>query len=140
MYQEGNETMAAMRAIGQGFKDPVLRISALLAFFIGVEQAFMYTDFSKFYVVCTLGLHRLNLVFLSMGLLQSIAACTLSMLLRTIRRYYVIFVGFAFHACLLMVQLLWKPLGDDPALFYVISAAWGVCNAVWEMMNFTLLT
>lgn len=36
-----------------------------------------------------------------------------------------------------MVQLLWKPLGDDPALFYVISAAWGVCNAVWEMMNFS---
>lgn len=42
------------------------------------------------YVICTLGIHRLNLVFLCMGLLQSIAACTLSMLLRSIRRYYVI--------------------------------------------------
>lgn len=39
-----------------------------------------------------------------------------------------------------MVLLLWKPSGDDPALFYVISAAWGVCNAIWEMLNFTLLT
>lgn len=50
---------------------------------------------------------------------------------------FVLAVGFTFHACLLMVQLLWKPSGDDPALFYVISAAWGVCNAVWEMLNFS---
>ncbi|GJQ75430.1 hypothetical protein Trydic_g23598 [Trypoxylus dichotomus] len=92
------------------------------------------------YVVCTLGIHRLNLVFLCMGLLQSIAACTLSMLLRSIRRYYLIAVGFTFHICLLMVQMIWKPISDDPALFYVISAAWGVCNAIWEMLNYTLLT
>lgn len=36
-----------------------------------------------------------------------------------------------------MVQTVWKPIGDDPALFYVISAAWGVCNAIWEMLNFS---
>lgn len=46
-------------------------------------------------------------------------------------------MGFTFHACLLMVQTVWKPIGDDPALFYVISAAWGVCNAIWEMLNFS---
>lgn len=36
-----------------------------------------------------------------------------------------------------MVQTVWKPISDDPALFYVISAAWGVCNAIWEMLNFS---
>lgn len=46
-------------------------------------------------------------------------------------------VGFVFHTCLLLVLLLWKPSGDDPALFYVISAAWGVCNAIWETLNFS---
>jgi hypothetical protein len=49
----------------------------------------------------------------------------------------VLAVGFTFHACLLMVLILWKPIEDDPALFYVISAAWGVCNAIWEMLNFS---
>ncbi|XP_017786741.1 PREDICTED: UNC93-like protein [Nicrophorus vespilloides] len=143
VYQDPLERspgFAAFRGVKESFKDSRLQMAAPLAFFIGLEQAFMYADFSKSYVVCTLGIHRLNLVFLCMGLLQSIAACTLSMLLRSIRRYYVIAVGFTFHACLMMVQMLWKPIGDDPALFYVISAAWGVCNAVWEMMNFTLLT
>ncbi|RZC37972.1 UNC93-like protein, partial [Asbolus verrucosus] len=133
---ERPEGLAALRAVTESFKDVRLQMAAPLALFIGFEQAFMYADFSKSYVVCTLGIHRLNLIFLSMGLLQSIAACTLSMLLRTIKRYYVVAVGFTFHACLLMVLILWKPIEDDPALFYVISAAWGVCNAIWEMLNF----
>jgi hypothetical protein len=180
------------------------------------------------YVVCALGLPNVNLVFLSLGALQSLAAFTLSMVLRHIHRcvvigkrystqpwrvrldttiisslpgilyllckceslvsicnnplghssilfrkvgctcfmketdfttarrllflwccfcspgshitYYVLpvaAVGFAFHTCLLLVLLLWKPSGDDPALFYVISAAWGVCNAIWETLNFS---
>lgn len=131
----------------------VLNLKKKLIFIIYIFQS---------YVVCTLGIDRVNLVFLCMGLLQSIAACTLSMLLRTIQRYIVIgelhiqlmlicldlrrtnqfvtAVGLVFHGCLIMVQFLWKPSSDDPALFYVISAAWGVCNAIWEMLNFSEYT
>lgn len=43
-------------------------------------------------------------------------------------------MGLAFHACLLLVLVAWRPAGDDPALFHVISAAWGVCNAIWETL------
>ncbi|CAH2008031.1 unnamed protein product [Acanthoscelides obtectus] len=91
-YQDdsGIEALATLKAIREHFRDSRLQMAAPLAVFIGIEQAFMYADFSKSYVMCTLGIHRLNYVFLAMGLLQSVAACTLSMLLRTIRRYYVV--------------------------------------------------
>lgn len=46
-------------------------------------------------------------------------------------------VGFAFHACLLLVLVTWRPTGDDPALFHVISAAWGVCNSIWETLIYS---
>ncbi|PNF36999.1 hypothetical protein B7P43_G08046 [Cryptotermes secundus] len=142
MYQDPLERptgVAALRAVFNAFRDPCLQLTAPLAVFIGLEQGFMLADFSKSYVVCALGLPNVNLVFLSLGALQSLAAFTLSMMLRHIHRCVVIAVGFAFHNCLLLVLLLWKPSGDDPALFYVISAAWGVCNAIWETLNFTLL-
>ncbi|KAF5291786.1 hypothetical protein FQA39_LY14274 [Lamprigera yunnana] len=129
------EFRVAFKAIRDSFKDVKLQLAAPLAFFIGMEQAFVYTDFSKSYIVCTLGIQHLNLVFLSMGVLQSIAACTLSMLLKSIQRYYVVVVGFVFQCCVLMVQVLWKPMNDDPALFYVIPAVWGVCNAIWEILT-----
>lgn len=44
--------------------------------------------------------------------------------------------GFLFHACLLLALSTWKPSAEDSALFYVIAACWGVCNAVWETLNF----
>ncbi|GLH07636.1 Uncharacterized protein GBIM_13094 [Gryllus bimaculatus] len=76
------------------------------------------------YVLCALGLPDVSLSFLSLGALQSLAAATLSLLLQHARRCLAIVVGFVFHACLLLVLMLWKPTGDDPALFYVIAAAW----------------
>lgn len=34
----------------------------------------------------------------------------------------------------------WKPSNDDSALFYVIAAAWGACNGMWETLMFALIS
>ncbi|XP_034237571.1 UNC93-like protein [Thrips palmi] len=130
---------SVLRVVWDSFKDARMQLIVPLSIFIGLEQGFMFADFSKWYVVCSLGLHNVCLVFMSMGLMQSVAAFTLSMLLQHIRRYIVIGVGLAFHTCLIMVLLMWLPSAEDSALFYVISAAWGVCNAIWETLSFSLL-
>ncbi|XP_012286401.1 UNC93-like protein [Orussus abietinus] len=133
-------TTNLLKAVKSAFQDPKLQLAAPLTLFIGLEQGFIFTDFTEAYVVCALGgAGPVALSFLSLALLQALAGVTLSMLLRHIRRYFVIAVGFAFHACLLLVLVAWRPAGDDPALFHVISAAWGVCNAIWETLIYTLL-
>lgn len=54
--------------------------------------------------------------------------------------YGVPVAAFFFHACLLLVLSNWKPSKDDSALFYVIAAAWGACNGIWETLLFALIT
>ncbi|XP_043250672.1 uncharacterized protein LOC122396393 isoform X2 [Colletes gigas] len=121
-------------------EDPKLQLAAPLTLFIGLEQGFIYADFIEAYVVCALGgAGTVTLSFLSLASLQALAGVTLSMLLRHIKRYFVVVVGFVFHACLLLVLITWRPSGDDPALFHVISAAWGVCNSIWETLIYTLV-
>lgn len=44
---ERSEGLAALRAVKESFKDAKLQLSAPLALFIGMEQAFMLADFSK---------------------------------------------------------------------------------------------
>ncbi|KYN42650.1 UNC93-like protein [Trachymyrmex septentrionalis] len=128
------------KSVKCAFQDPKLQLAAPLTLFIGLEQGFIYADFVEAYVVCALGgAGTVTLSFLSLALLQALAAATLSMLLRHIKRYFVVVVGFAFHACLLLVLVTWRPTGDDPALFHVISAAWGVCNSIWETLIYTLV-
>jgi hypothetical protein len=116
VYQDKPTGVAAVWAVRNAFRDPRLQLAAPLAVFIGLEQGFMLTDFSKVsfkgrggaaamgsvttcycvvlllqsYVVCTLGLPNVSLVFLSLGALQSLAAFTLSMMLRQIHRCTVI--------------------------------------------------
>ena len=44
---ERSDGMAAARAVKESFRDVRLELAAPLAFFIGLEQSFMYTDFGK---------------------------------------------------------------------------------------------
>ncbi|XP_076640769.1 protein unc-93 homolog A [Halictus rubicundus] len=141
--QSVNEKHSAqniLASIKSAFQDPKLQLAAPLTLFIGLEQGFIYADFIEAYVVCALGgAGTVTLSFLSLASLQALAGVTLSMLLRHIKRYFVVVVGFVFHACLLLVLMTWRPSGDDPALFHVISAAWGVCNSIWETLIYTLV-
>ncbi|KAG7205143.1 hypothetical protein KM043_005512 [Ampulex compressa] len=138
-----NERVSArsiLKSVKCAFQDPKLQLAAPLTLFIGLEQGFIYADFMEAYVACALGgAGTVTLSFLSLASLQALAGVTLSMLLRHIKRYFVVVVGFAFHACLLLVLVTWRPAGDDPALFHVISAAWGVCNSIWETLIYTLV-
>nr|KAF7434975.1 hypothetical protein H0235_003166 [Vespula pensylvanica] len=133
-------TRNIFKSVKCAFQDPKLQLAAPLTLFIGLEQGFIYADFTEAYVACALGgVGTVTVSFLSLALLQGLAGVTLSMLLRHIKRYFVVVVGFAFHACLLLVLVVWRPAGDDPALFHVISAAWGVCNSIWETLIYTLV-
>ncbi|XP_020294307.1 UNC93-like protein [Pseudomyrmex gracilis] len=131
-----------LKSVKCAFQDPKLQLAAPLTFFIGLEQGFIYDDFMEAYVGCTLGGARTVAVcFLTLAFLQAVATVTLSMLLRHVadKRYFVVAVGFAFHFVLLLLLLVWKPTRDDPAVFYVISAAWGLCNSIWETLIYTLV-
>ncbi|VVC39726.1 Hypothetical protein CINCED_3A002795 [Cinara cedri] len=124
-------------AIRDAFRNPKLQMIAPLSVFIGLEQGFIYTDFTKFYVVCSVGVSNVPTVLLSLGVLQLVAGFTVSLILQHFKRYHIIMIGCVFHACLLMVLIKWKPSGDDAALLYVIAAAWGVCNAIWDTLSFS---
>uniref|UniRef100_A0A1B0CSB0 Uncharacterized protein n=2 Tax=Lutzomyia longipalpis TaxID=7200 RepID=A0A1B0CSB0_LUTLO len=123
----------------RGMSDTLI-FAGPMAYFIGTEQGYILSDYMKAFVSCSLGPHMVAGALVGMGIMQSIASCTLSMLLRHTKRIVVIVAGFFFHACLLLVLSQWKPSSDDSALFYVITAAWGVCNAVWETLIFALIS
>ncbi|XP_017890982.1 UNC93-like protein [Ceratina calcarata] len=137
---EKHSTQNILTSVKTAFLDPKMQLAAPLTLFIGLEQGFIYADFIEAYVVCALGgASTVTISFLALASFQALAGVTLSMLLRHIKRYFVVVVGFVFHACLLLVLISWRPSGDDPALFHVISAAWGVCNSIWETLIHTLV-
>lgn len=119
-------TRNIFKSVKCAFQDPKLQLATPLTLFIGLEQGFIYADFTevrfetKFeshefsnekihlaqlstdfidsfflyqqaYVACALGgVGTVTVSFLSLALLQGLAGVTLSMLLRHIKRYFVV--------------------------------------------------
>ncbi|XP_031635699.1 uncharacterized protein LOC116348739 [Contarinia nasturtii] len=117
-----------------------LLLASPMAYFIGTEQGYVLGGFTRAFVSCTLGAQMVAGTLVLMGGMQLIVSCTLSMLLRHVKRSAVLVAAFFFQSCLLLVLANWKPSQDDSALFYVIAAAWGACNGIWETLLFALIT
>ncbi|XP_060853844.1 UNC93-like protein isoform X2 [Rhopalosiphum padi] len=90
-----SDSARSFTAVRDAFRNTKLQLIAPLSLFIGLEQGFIYSDFSKFYVVCSVGVSNVPTVLLSLGLLQLVAGFTVSLILQHIRRYHIIALSFS---------------------------------------------
>lgn len=47
-------------------------------------------------------------------------------------RLAVVSAATVFNLLLLIVLLFWRPAADDRAVVYVVAAAFGLCDAIWQ--------
>ncbi|XP_013773276.2 protein unc-93 homolog A-like [Limulus polyphemus] len=142
VYQDPLERSLCFRTLknlGLTFVDPQQRLLLPFVLFIGMEQGFMSTTFTQAYVSCALGLEAVGYTMMCMGAMNTVGALAVHQFAKHFKRPLIMAAGFVFHAGLLMVLWLWRPVKDDVAVFYVIAAAWGLCNAVWETLTLTFV-
>ncbi|XP_034933654.1 protein unc-93 homolog A isoform X2 [Chelonus insularis] len=118
---DGSRKIAHLKSIKASFQDPKLQLAAPLTLFIGLEQGFIFCDFTEAFVGCALGnAGTITTCFLSFALLQALAGVTLSMLIRHIRRYLVVALLLGLYPCTwqgpLSTSIFWKCLGIFLAL------------------------
>ncbi|KAK2150389.1 hypothetical protein LSH36_407g02024 [Paralvinella palmiformis] len=113
-------------------KDARLQALSPLVFFTGVEQGFVLGDFTKSYVNCALGIHKIGFVMVCFGAVNALASITIGHIARHVKRYPIVVAGTLFNACLLMALLWWLPSSEDLPMFYVISGCLGLCDAIWQ--------
>ncbi|GFU33295.1 protein unc-93 homolog A [Nephila pilipes] len=119
--------------------DPQLRLMFPMILFIGYQQGFMIADFTRSYVSCALGLEAIGYTMLCMAAMTTLGSVAAHQFFKHIKRMTIMFATVVCHTGLLMVLWLWTPVRDDVAVFYVIAAGWGLCNAVWETLTTTYL-
>lgn len=82
-----------------------------------------------------MGLEAVGYTMLCLGATTTLGCVAAHQFFRHISRLTIMAAALICHAGLLMVLWLWTPVSDDVAVFYVIAAGWGLCNAVWETMT-----
>uniref|UniRef100_T1J2H6 CRAL-TRIO domain-containing protein n=1 Tax=Strigamia maritima TaxID=126957 RepID=T1J2H6_STRMM len=110
-----------------------------LVFCAGFQHGLLMTDFTKFYVDCTLSISHVGWTILCSAVTQMCTAFIVPLLALHIPRMAILLAALSFQLGLLIVLWLWRPDADDVPVFYVIAGGWGICRAVWNTMTFPII-
>ena len=84
------------------------------------------------YVNCALGIHKIGTVLICFGSVNAISAVCIGHVVKHLKRYPTMLSAAFFNTGLFMVLLWWRPCRQDVAMFYVIAACLGLCDAIWQ--------
>ncbi|GFT67661.1 protein unc-93 homolog A [Nephila pilipes] len=130
------QTMRQIRLI---LIDKNVRLALPMLIFIGIEQAFIFGDFTRAYISCALGLQSVSFTMMCLGGAHTLGSIGVHLFSQHFQRPIIMAAGLVCQSGLLMVLWLWTPVQDDAAVFYVIAGGWGLCNAIWETLTLTFL-
>ncbi|XP_071820201.1 protein unc-93 homolog A-like isoform X2 [Apostichopus japonicus] len=100
--------------------------------YTGIEQAFMFGDFTKSYITCTQGISAVGLVMIAYGVSDVISSLICGQLEKITGRIFLFCLGSVVHAGLLVYLYIWIPNQQDEWQLYLVAVGWGVGDAVFQ--------
>ena len=92
-------------------------------FCVSTEQAF---------ITCSWGVWNVGFVLICYGAADAVGSVVSGSLVRQLGRVPIFLFGAVVNAALVVTLLFWRPDPSQAAVFYVIAALWGVCDAIWQ--------
>ncbi|XP_064466800.1 protein unc-93 homolog A-like [Ornithodoros turicata] len=103
-----------------------------LTIFSGLEQAFLWGDFTQAYVSCSWGIHRVGFVMITFGFTDAVFSMLFGAVIRKVGRLPIFLLGAVVSGALVAACFLWKPMPDQSYVFFLIAGFWGLADAVWQ--------
>ncbi|XP_031570929.1 protein unc-93 homolog A-like [Actinia tenebrosa] len=121
--------IATMKHVWQ---DHRMKLIVPLTIYSGLEQAFVFGDFTAAFVTCSIGIHRVGLVMICFGVTDAAFSFILGKLTQYTGRFPIFLAGFFVHLTAIVTMLVWMPSRDYVWVFYVLAALQGFCDAIWQ--------
>ncbi|RUS86004.1 hypothetical protein EGW08_006216, partial [Elysia chlorotica] len=115
-----------------------LRLLTPLLLFNGMQQGFIFSDYNRYFVTCALGVNYVGYCMITLGASNVLGTIFVAFFSHRIPREVVLGFGGILHISLMIGFLIWIP-GNSPVLYFVLAAAWGLCDAVWQTQCNTLI-
>lgn len=69
---------------------------------------------------------------ITLGMTNSIFSVLVGFAAKHVAREAIVGIGSVLHVGIVVFLLVWIPDRNLVAIFFVISALWGVCDAIWQ--------
>ncbi|XP_037069211.1 protein unc-93 homolog A-like [Pollicipes pollicipes] len=113
-------------------KKPYQLLIIPLTMWSGFEQAFLMADFTKAFVSCAWGIHRVGLVLIVYGITDSICSFSFGFIIKRVGRVPLFVVAAALNYVAIATFIHWAPGPDETHVFFLLAAGWGMADAVWQ--------
>jgi len=87
------------------------------------------------YVSCTVGIQYIGYCMITLGVANAVCSCLIGCAQRHVHREALVAIGCVLHAALIIFLLVWIPDRHLLPVFFVLSALWGFCEAIWQTQS-----
>lgn len=84
------------------------------------------------YVTCTIGEEYIGYCMIILGVANVVSAILVAVCANIVPREVVFGIGGILHMGVMIGLLIWMPDQKQLLIFFIMSASWGVCDAVWQ--------
>ncbi|XP_012557670.2 UNC93-like protein isoform X1 [Hydra vulgaris] len=115
----------------KNLKNPMILLLVPITIFNGMEQGFVYGEYTKAFVACSLGIDVIGYSMICFGS----AACFFSMFIGFIVKwsgtYALMIFGMFAHLSLMTWFLVWDTQAYPSYIFYICALCCGVTSSIW---------
>nr|KAG5700281.1 hypothetical protein BaRGS_022908 [Batillaria attramentaria] len=116
-----------------------IMLMAPLFIFQGMQQATLFSEYTRSYVSCPVGIHMVGFVMAAHGATTPIVTWSFSRVVKLTGRYPLFVLAGLINLMLMVVMYLWTPDKDDIAVIFLAPICWGVSEGIWLTQTNSLI-
>ncbi|XP_063044373.1 protein unc-93 homolog A-like [Engraulis encrasicolus] len=120
--------MATVRLLS----DRKLQLLVPMTIYSGLEQSFLWAEFTKNYVTCALGIHVIGFSMICFGACNSVSSFLCGKIAPLTGRMVMFGLAALTNFCCIMGLLFWRPHPDHFAVFFLVAGLWGMADGILQ--------
>uniref|UniRef100_A0A8C5PRE9 Protein unc-93 homolog A n=1 Tax=Leptobrachium leishanense TaxID=445787 RepID=A0A8C5PRE9_9ANUR len=105
-----------------------------LTIFVGFQQGFLSSDYTKAYVTCTIGIHFVGYVMICFGATNSVCSYLFGKLSEYTGRISLFMLAAVISTSSMIALLLWPPNPGQIAVLFIFPVLWSLSDAITQTL------
>lgn len=133
------QILQSVISCGKGLCNLNLALLVPLFVYMAMEQAILWTDYTKAFISCPIGIQKIGYVMASYGGSTTVFALALSRLSKYTGRYVLFATAAIVNLATLILLYAWIPTADDTSMIFVVPIIWGLAEGIWQTQSNALV-
>lgn len=133
------QIIKSLTSCGRGLMDLNLVMLVPLIMFMAMEQAILWTDYTKAFISCPIGISKLGFVMASFGASTTVSALGFSRISKYTGRYLLFAFAGLLNLGILITLYVWIPSQQSIGVIFLMPVLWGLAEGIWQIESNALI-